>query len=80
MTGQADLPVDQAEISAALGAIVGQEQACDVKLDKQIQLSAACRGAVRLGTRDLACDADDGFRLVDPALIRLWQCLSDSQV
>jgi predicted protein tyrosine phosphatase len=71
LTGQADLPVDQAQISNALSAIVDQEQACDVKLDKQIQLSAACRGAVRLGMRELACDTDDGFRLVDPSLIRL---------
>lgn len=75
--GPADPPAtfwvatDVAELSAALGTIIGDVASCDIELVGAIDPSQACLGTVTLDGRALRCGDPDGWQVVDATHIRL---------
>lgn len=62
---------DPAGLSEALSDIVRGGLSCTLELEGRVQAEAACMGTVTLNGRELPCDAEDGWRLVDESTIEL---------
>ncbi|HJL17687.1 MAG TPA: VWA domain-containing protein [Sandaracinaceae bacterium LLY-WYZ-13_1] len=69
---------DLAGLAEALRIIVRGELSCIVALEGRVDPVAACSGEVRLDGEPLACDAPDGWRLVDESHLELTGASCDA--
>jgi hypothetical protein len=59
------------QLSADLEMLIGAAVGCDITLNGEVNVNAACQGEVTLNDQPLACDDPNGWILVDPHTIRL---------
>jgi hypothetical protein len=64
------VPATQADLVATFEAIIGGAT-CQVSLNGMVVEDKACQGTVTLNGNTLACDSDDGWRLMDPRTVQL---------